>query len=53
MAGGGEDDVGGVAVGAFEVAAAEMPVGLHVADDSFDGGAAAQFALDDAGDARF
>ncbi len=42
---GSEDDVGGVALGTLEVAAAEVPIVLHVADDGFDGGAAAQFAL--------
>src|SRR5262249_41997358 len=30
---------------------AEMPVSLHMANDGFDGGATAQFALDDAEDA--
>ena len=51
VADGGEDDVGGVALAAFEVAAAEMAVSLHVADHGFDGGAASQFALDGAEDA--
>jgi hypothetical protein len=37
---GGEDGVCGVTVSAFEVAAAEVSVGLHVTDDGFDGGAA-------------
>ena len=36
----GEDCVGGVALAAFEIAAAEMSVGLHVSDHGFDGGAA-------------
>ena len=51
MADGGEDDIGGVARAALEVATAEVPVSLHVANDSFDGRAAAQFALDDTEDA--
>ena len=41
----GEDCVGGVALAAFEIAAAEMAVGLHVSDHGFDGGAAFEFAL--------
>src|SRR5215469_18249492 len=41
----------GVAGTALEVAAAEVAVGFHVSDHSFDGGAAPQFALDDAEDA--
>ena len=36
---------------AFEVAAAEVAVGLHVSDHGFDCGATLQFALDDAEDA--
>ena len=51
MTDGGEDDVGGVSCTALEVAAAEMTFGLQVGDDGFDGGTAAQFALDDAEDA--
>jgi hypothetical protein len=43
---GTEDDVGGVAGGAFEVAATEVPIGLHVADGGLDGGTAPQFAFD-------
>jgi len=31
---GGEDDIGGVARAALEVATAEVPVSLHVANDS-------------------
>ena len=42
----GEDCVGGVAFAAFEIAAAEMAVGLHVSDHGFDGGAAFELALD-------
>ena len=51
MAHGGEDDVGGIAGPAFEVAAAEVTFGLQVSDDGLDGGAAAQLALDDTEDA--
>jgi hypothetical protein len=47
----GEDCVGGVALAAFEIAAAEMAVGLHVSDHGFDGGAAFEFALDGTVDA--
>lgn len=50
MARGGEDDVGGVAVAALEIAASEMAVVLHVTDNGFDGGAASQFSLDGAED---
>ena len=49
--GGGEDGVGGVAVGAFEEVAAHAVLGLGVADDGFDGRAPAQFALDGVVDA--
>ena len=38
------DDVGGVALAAFGVATAKVPISLHVADDGFDGRAVAQFA---------
>ena len=34
---GGEDDVGGVALAAHEVAMAEVLISLHVANDGFDG----------------
>ena len=51
MTDGSEDDVSGVALATLEVAAAEVPIILHVADDGFDSRAAAQFALDDAEDA--
>jgi hypothetical protein len=51
VADGGEDDVGRIAGTAFEVAAAEVTIGLQVSDDGFDGGAAAQLALDDPEDA--
>ena len=39
VADGGEDDVGGVALAALEIASPEMALGLHVADHRFDGGA--------------
>ena len=51
MADRGEDGVGGVAIAALEIAAAEMAVGLHVSDHGFDGGAASELALDGAEDA--
>ena len=51
MADGGEDDVSRIAGAAFEVAAAEVTICLQVSDDGFDGGAAAQLALDDTEDA--
>ncbi len=44
-------DVSSIAGAAFEVAAAEVSFSLQVSDDWFDGGAAAQFALDDTEDA--
>ena len=53
MADGGEDGVGGIAVTALEVIAAEVPVVFHVADHRLDGGAAPEFALDPAEDAAF
>lgn len=49
VADGGEDDVGGVAGAALEVASAEIT--FQVSDDGLDGGPAAQFALDDPEDA--
>jgi hypothetical protein len=51
MANGGEDDVCGVALAAFEVAAAEVAVGLPVSDRGFGGRSASEFALDHAKDA--
>jgi hypothetical protein len=50
VADGGEDDVGGIALAALEMAAAEVTVGLHVFDHGLDGAAASQFALGLAGD---
>jgi len=47
----GEDGVGGIAVAAFEVAAAEVTFGLHVADHGLDCGSTSQFAFDGAEDA--
>jgi hypothetical protein len=46
VADGGEDDVCGVALTAFEMAAAEVAVGLHVSDHGLDCRATPQFALD-------
>ena len=47
----GQDGVGGIAGTAFEVAAAEMTFGFHVADPGLDGGSTSQFAFDRAEDA--
>jgi hypothetical protein len=41
----GEDGVGGVADATFEIGAAEMALGLHVADHGLVSGAALQFAF--------
>ena len=46
MADGGEDGVDRIAGGSFEIAAAKMALGLHMADHGLDGGAAPQLALD-------
>ena len=51
VAGGGEDDVGGVALGAEQEVAAEMAVALHVADDGLDGAAASPLAANGGRDA--
>ena len=51
MADSGEDGVGGIALAAFEIAAAEMAIHLHVADHGLDGGAATQLAFDETEDA--
>lgn len=53
MAGGGEDGVCGGVFTPFEMAAAEISVGLHVTDDGFYGRPAPEFALDGAEDAAF
>lgn len=46
----GEDCVGGVAVSALEIAAPEMSLVLHVADDGLDGRSTPQLAFDGAED---
>ena len=51
MSSGGEDGVGGVALRMGEEVSAHSALGLQMADDRFDGGAAAQFAFDLLGDA--
>ena len=47
----GEDGVGGIAGTTFEIAAAEVTFGFHVADHRLDGGSTSQFAFDGAEDA--
>src|SRR3712207_5933705 len=47
----GEDEVGGVALRAEQEVAAEVAIGLHVADDGLDGVAAAPLAADGGRDA--
>jgi hypothetical protein len=44
VADGTENDVGSVAVAAFEMAAAEMAICLHVSDHGFDRRAAVQWS---------
>jgi hypothetical protein len=51
VANGGEDDVGGIASAALEIAAAEVAFGLQVADHGLDGGSVSQPALDHSEDA--
>jgi hypothetical protein len=46
VADGGEDDVGGIALAALQVAAAEVTIGLHVTDHGLDGGAAPIICVD-------
>jgi hypothetical protein len=46
VCGGGEDGVCGIAGMALEVAASEVTFFLHVADEGFDGGSAAQLSFD-------
>jgi len=46
VADGGENGVGCIAGSSLEITAAEMALGLHMADHGFDGGAASQLALD-------
>jgi hypothetical protein len=48
VADGGKDDVGGIALAALEMAAAEVTVGFHVSDHGLDSAAASQFALHEA-----
>ena len=48
---GGEDGIGGVSGTAFEIAAAEVALGLHMADHGLDGRSASEFALDGTEDA--
>jgi hypothetical protein len=45
---GGEDGVGCVSGATFEIAAAEVTLGFHLADHGLDGGASSQFAFDGA-----
>ncbi|MFC7543303.1 hypothetical protein ACFQU2_32845 [Siccirubricoccus deserti] len=51
MACGGEDDIGGVALGTEQEVAAEMAVALIAADDGLDGAAAPPLAANVRGDA--
>jgi hypothetical protein len=51
VADGGENDIGGIALAAFEIAAAEMAIRFHVSDHGLDSGAATQLAFDEAEDA--
>ena len=51
MADGGEDDVGGIALAALQVAATEVTIGFHVTDHGLDGGAASELAFDRSEDA--
>lgn len=53
VAGGGQDGIDGVALPAGEVVAAHPMLGLDVADDGLDGGAAAHLARDGRDDAAF
>ena len=46
MAGSSENGVGSVPLAEPEIIAAHAVLGLEMADDGFDGGPAAQFALD-------
>lgn len=52
MSGGGEDEVDGVAGGAGEEVAAEMAVGLHVADYRLDAGTPPDLAANGGRDTR-
>ena len=53
MSDAGEDGVDGITVDAEQEVSPQMAIGLHVADDGFDGGASAQLAADGGGDAAF
>ncbi len=46
MADGGEDDIGGITVAAFEVASAEVAVTFHMADDGLDSGSPPELGFD-------
>ena len=46
MAGGDEEGIDGVIVGASQPVSPEFPVGLHMPDNGLDGAAASQFAFD-------
>jgi hypothetical protein len=50
VAGGGENGVGGVAIGPSEIVSAHAVLGLGVSDHGLDRGAAAQLAFDGLGD---
>ena len=50
VSGGGEDGVDAVAVASLEIIAAEAVLGLEMADDRLDGGAAFHLAADRLGD---
>ena len=52
VSGSGEDGGCGIAGPALEVAASKMVFFLHVADEGFDGGSAAQLSFDRAEDAK-
>jgi hypothetical protein len=51
VADGGEDNVGGIAGAALEIAATKVAFGLQVADYGLDSGSASQLALDHSEDA--
>ena len=53
MAEGAEHGIGGIAGAAFEIAASEMALGLHVADHGLDGGSPFELSLDGAEHAAF
>lgn len=49
VSGGGEDGVGVIAVASLEIVAVHAVLGLDMADDGFDGGAALHLAFDGRG----